>query len=85
MIPGLSLIGEGTDSCIVDSRGLVSAWNDVAVEVADSSLLKGFKILVSNNSEIGDGNSRQRQQCNTGYNEFYNRCSIWTIPRRNIL
>jgi hypothetical protein len=55
MIPGLSLIGAGTDSCIVDSRSLVSAWDDIAMEVADSCLLKGFKIKVSNNLENGMG------------------------------
>ncbi len=55
MIPGLSLIGAGTDSCVVDTRTLISSWDDVAIEIADSCLLKGFKIIVSNNSEIGIG------------------------------
>jgi hypothetical protein len=55
MIPGLALIGSGADSCVVDTRNLIASWDDVAIEVADSSLLKGFKIIVSNNSEIGIG------------------------------
>jgi hypothetical protein len=55
MIPGLSLIGAGADSCLIDTRQLVNSWDDIAVEVADSCLLKGFKIIVSNNLEIGWG------------------------------
>jgi len=55
MIPGLALLGSGTDSCVVDTRTLIFSWDDVAVEIADSCLLKGFKIIVSNNSEIGIG------------------------------
>jgi hypothetical protein len=62
MIPGLSLIGAGTDSCIIDTRDLVTSQNYRAVETADSSLFTGFYILVYNNSDWGigvavDGNS----------------------------
>jgi len=53
MIPGLTLIGAGLDSCIIDSRQLVTTWGDVAVEVRDSCNLKGFIINVSNDIEIG--------------------------------
>jgi parallel beta-helix repeat protein len=55
MIPGLSLIGSGADSCIVDSRSLISAWDDKTIEITDSCLLRGFKIIVSNSLEYGMG------------------------------
>ena len=41
MIPGLSLIGSGTDSCIVDSRNFPPQGLHT-VEIADSCLIKGF-------------------------------------------
>ncbi len=44
MIPGLSLIGAGTDSCIVDSRNFPPQGLHT-VEVAESCLIKGFHIL----------------------------------------
>ncbi len=55
MIPGLSLIGEGTDSCIIDTRALVTSQNYRSVQSADSSLLSGFYVLVYNNSNWGIG------------------------------
>ena len=61
MIPGLSLIGAGMDSCVIDTRNLVSTgfW---AVIMADSCLVKEFNIIVSNSREArgiysGYGNS----------------------------
>ena len=45
MKPGLSLIGSGADSCTVDARPLNVLY---AITVADSCLLKGFKIIASN-------------------------------------
>jgi len=53
MIPGLSLIGAGMDSCVIDTRELVSFQGFIAVEVADSCFLKGFHIIVYNNSQWG--------------------------------
>ena len=41
MIPGLSLIGEGADSCWIDTRNIVTT-SFHAVEVVDSCLFKGF-------------------------------------------
>src|SRR5690554_3223720 len=38
MINGLSLIGAGTDSCIIDTRALVTSQNFHSVEVTDSCL-----------------------------------------------
>jgi hypothetical protein len=49
MIQGLSLIGAGMDSCVIYFQDL-----GIAVEVVDSCIFKGFKIIVENNlSTIG--------------------------------
>jgi hypothetical protein len=55
MINGLSLIGAGTDSCIIDTKELVTTSTFRAVEVADSCLFKGFHVNVYNNSDMGRG------------------------------
>jgi hypothetical protein len=54
MIPGLSLIGAGTDSCIVDSRAFAPSGN-VTILMKDSCLIKGFYIRTSNNFDYGYG------------------------------
>jgi hypothetical protein len=54
MIDGLSLIGSGTDSCIVDSRNFPPQGLHT-LEIADSCLIKGFYIRTSNNYDYGDG------------------------------
>jgi hypothetical protein len=54
MVDGLSLIGTGTDSCIVDSRNFPPQGFH-AVEIADSCLIKGFYIRTSNNFDYGYG------------------------------
>ncbi|MBK7378881.1 MAG: hypothetical protein IPJ03_07710 [Ignavibacteriales bacterium] len=53
MIPGLSLVGAGMDSCVIDTRELVTSASFVAVEVIDSCLFRGFKIIVYYNNELG--------------------------------
>jgi hypothetical protein len=55
MIPGLSLIGAGTDSCIINTQNLVTTTGFVAVEVKDSCVIKFFHIIVFSNSEKGYG------------------------------
>jgi parallel beta-helix repeat protein len=55
MINGLSLIGAGIDSCIIDTRALVTSQDFRSVQVADSCLLTGFHIIVYNNSSWGRG------------------------------
>ena len=55
MIPGLSLIGAGTDSCYIDTRDLVTSLNFTSVSVAGNCLLKGFLIMVNYNSDEGVG------------------------------
>ena len=54
MIAGLSLIGAGTDSCIVDSRNFPPQGLHT-IEIADSCLIKGFYIRTSNNFDYGYG------------------------------
>jgi hypothetical protein len=55
MMTGLALIGAGTDSCIVDTKDLVTNSQFRAVEVADSCLFKGFHIIAYYNSDMGYG------------------------------
>jgi len=55
MIPGLSLIGAGLDSCVIDTRALVDTITFIANNVKDSCLLKGFQITVYSSNEIGYG------------------------------
>ena len=57
MIPGLSLIGAGMDSCVIDTRTLVNATDFASVVVADSCLLRGFCIMVGNDNSLGCGAS----------------------------
>ena len=55
MIPGLSLIGSGADSCWIDSRSLVTMQNYKTIDMKDSCLVKGFYIRSSNNFDYGFG------------------------------
>jgi len=62
MIPGLTLIGAGMDSCVIDTRNFIRPIGFSAVIVADSCVLKGFNIIVSNGRESrgitsGNGNA----------------------------
>jgi hypothetical protein len=54
MIPGLTLVGAGTDSCIVDSRNFPLS-NNRTITMQDSSLVTGFYIRSSNNFTYGYG------------------------------
>ena len=55
MIPGLSLIGAGMDSCVIDTRTFATTMGYRSVLVDDTCLFKGFKIIVANNSNLGGG------------------------------
>ncbi|MBE0570883.1 MAG: hypothetical protein IH618_04995 [Ignavibacteriaceae bacterium] len=55
MIPGLSLIGQGTDSCWIDSRQLVTMQNAKTVDMKNNCLVKGFYILSSISFDYGYG------------------------------
>src|SRR5512146_1912075 len=46
MIQGLSLIGAGMDSCVIDTRALVNTYGFTSVNVANNCLLTGFQIKV---------------------------------------
>ncbi|MDP2301654.1 MAG: right-handed parallel beta-helix repeat-containing protein, partial [Ignavibacteria bacterium] len=54
MIPGLSLIGSGMDSCVIDTRELVQPSSFYAVTISDTTLLRGFKIIVSEIYSVND-------------------------------
>ena len=55
MIPGLSLIGAGMDSCVIDTRALVNSNGFISVDVADSCLFQGFNVFVYYNTNKGYG------------------------------
>jgi parallel beta-helix repeat protein len=55
MIPGLSLIGAGMDSCIVDTKIFATNTSFRSIVAADNCVLEGFKIIVANNTELGGG------------------------------
>ena len=77
MINGLSLVGAGTDSCVIDTRALVTSQNFTSVIIADSCLFAGFHILIYHNPDQGvgifcAGNSKITQnQITTGYEGIY--------------
>ncbi|MBK9097938.1 MAG: right-handed parallel beta-helix repeat-containing protein [bacterium] len=54
MIPGLALIGAGTDSCVVDSRIYPPSGNKT-ITMKDSCLVTGFYIRTSNDFNYGYG------------------------------
>ena len=55
MIPGLSLIGAGMDSCVIDTRDLVTSQNFTTVKVSGDCLFRGFIIRVNNDTDEGIG------------------------------
>ena len=55
MIPGLSLIGAGMDSCVIDTRDYALTTSYRSVLLDNNCLLKGFQILIANNTEVGGG------------------------------
>ena len=80
MTPGLSLIGSGMDSCVIDTRQLVTSQDFRSVQVADSCLLTGFHIIVYNNSSWGRGIVATQEnlkswiynnRVSNGFNGFY--------------
>lgn len=55
MIPGLSLIGGGMDSCVIDTRELVNSQQYSSIIMGDNCVLTGFFICVYDNSTWGWG------------------------------
>jgi hypothetical protein len=55
MVPGLSLIGAGIDSCSIDTRAFITATNHRSVIVNDNCIFKGFTVIIANNTNIGGG------------------------------
>ena len=83
MIPGLSLIGAGMDSCVIDTRTLVNATDFASVVVADSCLLRGFCIMVSNDNSLGYGASL-KGTCLLTQNKITNaREGVFSVIDRN--
>jgi len=70
MIPGLSLIGSGTDSCWIDSRQLITMQNYKTIDMKDNCLVKGFYIRSSYNFDYGYGISAVGQTGLITQNKF---------------
>lgn len=71
MIPGLSLIGAGMDSCIVDSRSFPSSGNRT-ITMKNACLVTGFYIRTSNNFDYGRGIYTEGQTGLITLNKFSN-------------
>lgn len=71
MIPGLSLVGAGTDSCIVDSRSF-PLTNNRTITMLNACLVKGFYIRTSNNLDYGQGIRAEGQTGLIRENKFSN-------------
>jgi len=85
MIAGLSLIGAGTDSCIIDTRNFSSPQ---AVGVNSNCLLKNFKIIVQNSTQTnGQGIVIGASNSIIEYNEVLNARSagIWCYNTNSIV
>jgi len=50
MIPGLTLIGAGMDSCVIDTREFLFASGFYSVRVSDSCYLASFQIITFDNT-----------------------------------
>ncbi|MBE0571154.1 MAG: hypothetical protein IH618_06380 [Ignavibacteriaceae bacterium] len=72
MIPGLSLIGSGTDSCWIDSRQLLTMQNYKTIDMKNDCLVKGFYILSTNNTDFGYGIYTEGQSGFITLNKFSN-------------
>lgn len=70
MIPGLSLIGAGTDSCWIDSRQLITMQNYKTIDMKNNCLVKGFYIRSTNNFDYGYGISAVGQTGLITQNKF---------------
>jgi hypothetical protein len=83
MINGLSLIGAGTDSCIVDSRSF-PLTNNRTITMKDSCFVKGFYIRTSNNLDYGYGIYTIGQTGLVTENKFSNANTGISIQNSNI-
>jgi hypothetical protein len=70
MIPGLSLIGAGTDSCWIDSRQIITMQNYKTIDMKDSCLIKGFYIRSTNNFNYGFGIYTEGENGSITLNKF---------------
>ena len=84
MIPGLSLIGAGTDSCIVDSRGF-PLTNNRTITMKEACLVTGFYIRTSNNFDYGQGIRAEGHTGMITLNKFSNANSGISLWESNTL
>jgi hypothetical protein len=70
MIPGLSLIGAGMDSCVIDTRELVYPGFQALI-VPDMGIVKYFRFLISNDG-IGAGVYTDAESGEISHNYFFN-------------
>jgi hypothetical protein len=85
MIAGLSLIGAGTDSCIIDTRSFSAPQ---AVGVNSNCLLKNFKIIVQNTAQTtGQGIVIGSPNSIIEFNEIVNAKSggVWCYNTNSII
>lgn len=71
MIRGLSLIGSGMDSCVIDTRGFIQS-TATAVIINDSSLFTGFCINVYQDSDSGYGIKSKSNHSLIAFNKIIN-------------
>ena len=83
MIDGLSLIGAGSDSCIVDSHGF-PLTNNRTITMKNSCLIKGFYIRTSNDFNYGQGIRAEGQTGLITENKFSNANSGISLWQSNI-
>ncbi|NWF91248.1 MAG: right-handed parallel beta-helix repeat-containing protein, partial [Ignavibacteriaceae bacterium] len=72
MIPGLALIGSGSDSCWIDSRQLVTMQNYKTIDMKNNCLVKGFYIRSTNNFDYGYGIYTEAETGLISENKFSN-------------
>jgi hypothetical protein len=85
MIPGLSLIGAGMDSCVIDTRNFTAPQ---AVKIKDSCLFKNFKLIIQNStSSNGNGIIASGTNSIIENNEILNGCTpaIWCDDTNSII
>jgi len=83
MIDGLSLIGAGTDSCIVDGRNFASLGSRT-IEMMNGCLVKRFYILATNNFDFGYGIWAEGQTGLISENKFSNANTAIVLYGSNI-
>ena len=83
MIPGLSLIGAGTDSCIIDTRDFSNPW---AFSIKSNCLVKYFQLLVQPPSiNFGTGFFVEGQNSIVEYNHIFDAAFGFWCDNTNVI